>query len=238
MSRKSVLLGTGILLLLMAGAAAGLVALVLREPGFYRRVAVPPGPQRHQYSEEFKGEFIGFINRLGERRGWEATFTQEQINSYLEEDFLTSNTSKQVLPDHVSDLRVALEDGHVRLGFRYHVGRWSTVVSLDMRVWLAAAESNVVALELRGIRAGSLPVSAQSLMERLTEAADRNNIKVSWYRHNGNPVALLRFQSDQPRSTLLLLDNLELHPGQLSIRGQSLEPSLAVTPAPSSPGPP
>jgi hypothetical protein len=229
MIRKSVLLGTLTLVLLTAAVAAVLAALVLREPGFYRRAALPPGPEREQHSREFFGTFIAFLEDLKERREWHRTFTQDQINSFLDEDFVRSNFNKQVLPENVSDPRVVITEGGARLGFRYHVGRWSTVISIDMGVWLADGEPNVVALELRGLRAGSLPVSAQSLLERLTEAADRNNIKVCWYRHNGNPVAVLRFQSDQPRPTVLL-QHLDLLPGQVVISGQSVEPGGPVTP--------
>jgi hypothetical protein len=92
-----------------------------------------------------------------------------------------------------------------------------------MRVWLAAEASNVVVLELQAMRAGSLPVSVQSLLERLTEVAERYDIKVSWYRHNGNPVAVLRFPGNQPSSTVQL-ELFDIQPGKVVIRGQSVEP--------------
>ena len=69
---------------------------------------------------------------------------------------------------------------------------------------------------------GSLPVSAQSLLERVSEAARRQDIEVTWYRHEGNPVALLRFQANQPRPTVRL-EKLELQEGLLVIGGHSVE---------------
>jgi hypothetical protein len=224
-------LGTAILLLLAGGVAAGVVGLILREPGFYRRLDLPPGPQRQAASEEFKNAFFAFLNHLNERRAWDATFAEEQLNSFLREDFIHSNFDKQILPDDVSDPRIALEADRIRLAFRYHVGRWSTVLSISMRVWLAAEEPNVVALELQGMRAGSLPVSPQLLLERLTDAADRNNIKVSWYRHKGNPVALLRFQSEPQHSSPVVLEHLDLYPGKVYISGLSVEPGTPAAPA-------
>jgi hypothetical protein len=125
---------------------------------------------------------------------------------------------------------VAFEPERVRLGFRYHVGRFSAVVSIDMRVWLAKCEPNVVALEIQGIRAGALPVSAQSILERLTEAAHSNNVQLTWYRYDGNPVAILRFQGDQSPNSVLL-ESLELHPGKIALQGQSLEVGDPVTPS-------
>lgn len=231
MSRKSVLLGTGILLLLAAGAGAALVLLLRHEPNFYRRAAVPPGPERKALSGGFFGQALSFGKHIKEDAEWHDWFSEEQINSFLEDDFVRSEGSPFKLPEHITDPRVALEPERIRLGFRYHVGQLSTVVSIDMRVWLTKAEANVVALELRGMRAGALPVSAQSILERLTEAAQNNNVKVSWYRHNGNPVAILRFQNDQPHPTVQL-ENLDLHPGKIYVKGKSLEVAGPVTPAP------
>jgi hypothetical protein len=45
---------------------------------------------------------------------------------------------------------------------------------------------------------------------------------VALYRHNGNPVALLRFQSDKMRPTAQLRC-LELRPGMITVGGAPLE---------------
>ncbi len=230
MSRKSVLLGVGISLLLVGGAGATLLLLVRHEPSFYRRAAVPPGPEREALSKKFLGDAVTFQQHVANSTSWQDTFSEEQVNSFLEEDFVRSEAKAFTLPEHITDPRLAFESDRLRLGFRYHVGGFSTFVSITMRVWLPKAESNVIALEIQGIRAGALPVSAQSILERLTEAADGNNLKLSWYRYKGNPVAILRFQSDQ--RTSVALENLDLHPGKIYIKGQSLEPAAPVLPAP------
>ena len=167
MSRKSVLVGTGLLLLLAGSVCATLVVLMLHEPTFYCRAAVPPGPEREALSKACLSNVGNFILRAKEdSTTWGGTFSQEQINSYFQEDFLTSNVKALTLPEHITDPRLVFEPDRVRLGFRYHVGQFSTVVSIDMRMWLAKEESNVVALEIQGMRAGALPVSAQSVLER------------------------------------------------------------------------
>jgi hypothetical protein len=229
MSRKSVLWGTGILLLLAVGAVVTVVILLRHEPTFYRRAAVPSGPEREALSGKFSGDAITFLAHIKDSPTWHETFSEEQINSFLQEGFVRSEANTLTLPEHISDPRLTFEADRIRLGFRYRFGRFSTVVSINMRVWLTRAESNVVALEIQGMRAGALPISAQSILERLTEAADANNLKLSWYRHDGNPVAILRFQSDQRNA--VALENLDLHPGKIYIKGQSLEPGVPVTPA-------
>ena len=67
------------------------------------------------------------------------------------------------------------------------------------------------------------------ILSYITETARRSNIDCTWYRHGGNPVAILRFQSDQRSS--VRLENLDLHPGKIYIKGQSLEPAAPVLPA-------
>jgi hypothetical protein len=230
MSRKSVLLGVGILLLFAVSLGATMVVLLRHEPAYYRRAAVPPGPEREALSKMFWSKAGTFWELVKNSPTWQGTFSEEQINSFFEEDFLRSAANKFTLPDHITDPRVVFEPERVRLGFRYHIGRFSTIVSIDIRVWLTNAEPNVVALEIQGMRAGALPISAQSILERLSETAESNNVKLSWYRYNGNPVAILHFQSDQ-RATVKL-ENLDVQPGKLSIKGQSLEPMAPVMAAP------
>ena len=57
-------------------------------------------------------------------------------------------------------------------------------------------------MRLEHIDAGLVPFTAQWLLERISEVARNNDIEVNWYRHEGYPVALIRFQADQARPTL------------------------------------
>lgn len=223
MTRKSVLLGLALLVLLAGTVTAAVALLVRREPAFYQVASVPPGPERQERSKEFTKKCSDLINGIVNDRSWEEHFTEAQINSYFDEDFIRSGINDRLLPDGISRPRISIGPNTVRLAFRYGTGSWcSAVVSIDFRVWLCARETNVVALELQALRAGSLPITAQSLLERVSEAARRQDIEVTWYRHEGNPVALLRFQANQPRPTVRL-QRLELKDGELVVGGTSVE---------------
>jgi hypothetical protein len=227
MSRRSLLLGVAILLLLTGSVAAALVLLVRHERSFYTRLVPPPGREREKESEacfvKLTNLIVNDLSGHGYSQRWEERFTQTQINSYFAEDFLRSGVSKEILPEGITDPRVAIEADRIRLGFRYGKPPWSTVVTLDLRVWLAPEEPNVVLVELQGLHAGGLPISAQSLLERVFEVARRQNIEVTWYRYRGNPTARLRFQSNQPRPSVQL-ERLSLQDGVLVIGGRSVEP--------------
>jgi hypothetical protein len=225
MSRKSFLLGIGIALFLMGTVSGALVLLVRNEPSAYSRVAAPAGEARETCSKEFVGGLTDLMNYIqweeaASAKEWEVIFTEQQINSFFDEDFVHSGMNEKLLPEGISEPRVAIERDMLRLMFRYGSGAWSTVISIDLNVWLAGKEPNVVALELKSFRAGSLPISAQSLLERISDALRRNYVEVSWYRYNGNPVAVLHFQSDAQHSFVQLKD-LKIEQGQITLHGCS-----------------
>jgi hypothetical protein len=223
MSRKAILLAV-VLLVLGGGAASALVLLLRHESHWVQACEIPPGPDRKRESKRFVSDAISFWNSFkaapGDQQGFDAEFDARRINSYFQEDFVTGGMAATLLPHGMRDPRIAIEPDKIRLAFRYGHGPWSTLISIDMRVWLASRERNIVALELQGFWAGALPISVQSLLERVSDTVRQQNIEVTWYRHNGNPVALLRFQS-QPT---IHLQRLEVRDGAIRIHGSSAEP--------------
>lgn len=226
MSRRSFFLAIGIFLVLACGIVATLVLLVRYEPSGYHEAAVPPGPARRQLSKACKEEFGALVTAISSEQEWESRFTNEQINSYLQESFLQQGLA-DFLPDGISEPRLLIHPDKVRLAFRYGTGFWSTIISIDMRVWLAKDEPNVIALELVSLKAGALPITAQSLLNSLSERADRTGINFSWYRHNGHRVALLRFQNDKPRANLQL-HGLQLEQGAIRVQVGSNDSSPSL----------
>ena len=195
-----------LVVLLFGGAGVLLFLVVGYEPDVYSRAAAPPGEARRHESEKFLDEFSHLYNNAaGADRDWYVQFNDEQINSYLEEGFIKQGLASRVLPECVSRPHIVFEPGKAELAFRYG-GAWNTVITIDLRIWLAREEPNTVALELEGLRAGALPISGQWLQEEFAKAGRESGggMDVSWYRLNGHPVALLRFQADQAHPTLLL----------------------------------
>jgi hypothetical protein len=223
MSRRSLLLAIAVFLCLTCGVGAALWILVRYEPNLYLRAAVPPGEQRHQLSEKCQKELIQLYNSVAntqEDQEWEHRFTDSEINSYLAEHFVQSHLSEHLLPEGISEPRLVIEPDKVRVAFRYGKGMWSTIVCIEVRVWLVKSEPNVVALKLVGFHAGALPISAQSLLESITKICQDNGIGVDWFRDDGSPVAILRFQAEQPHPTLEL-EMIKLETGAIHIEGRT-----------------
>ena len=222
MSYRSVFLAAALVLLLAAGGAAALLVLARREPDWYAAAATTPGPERADRSRAFKEVFVRVLNGAKHEREWGGTLTDAQVNSYFEEDFVGEGYDRLLLPEGISRPRVRFEPDRLRLAFHYGRGLRSSVVSIDLRIWLPPPEPNAVALELEGFHAGAVPISAQSLLEKIAEVARKNGIDVSWYRYRGHPVALVRFQPDQPRPTFQLRA-VQLTDNTLLIQGRSID---------------
>lgn len=225
MSRKTVYLGLG-LLVLLAGTAVVLGVLVYRVPTNYLHAAPPAGLERERLSRQFVGEVASFLSSIKDnydqekKEPWYACFTEDTINSYLAEDF-AKHHSQLGIPRGITAPRIAIKPDRICLAFKYGNSAWSPIVSVDLGVWLPkGGEPNALCLEIQGLHAGCLPVSSQSLLEQVYESARKYNVDVTWYRHNGNPVALLRFQNDQ-RTPTVQLQSLELQQGTLTVVGKS-----------------
>lgn len=223
--RRSVWATFGLLvaLVLVAGGSTG--AMLRHEPRFYREADVPPGRQRTQQSSELINRVMALIEAVHTKSQWSETITDEQLNSYFAEDPLClGQISDRRIPDKFHDPRVLIEPDRMLLAVRYGHGSLSTVISLELDVWLPANETNVVAVRLRGLKAGMLPWSKQTLLDSLAEGARQLSWDVTWCRDQGDPVALLRPRDDGGRPQIVL-QRLELRQGHILIEGTTEGPT-------------
>src|ERR1043166_3443378 len=181
-------------------ALLGLGAALKYEPAFYRNATIEPSAQRSEQSAKALNDFLQLAADLKfDQDGWHHDFKDHEINSFFQEDFVKQGEGGNLKNLGVSEPRVAFEDDRIRVAFRWGHGFWSTVVSWELKVWVVPRETNVVAVEVISRRAGAVPIPAQTLIAELTEILAKRNVEVLPYRHEGNLVALLRFQADQPR---------------------------------------
>lgn len=221
LSRKSSIILALAAIVILGLATVGV--LLKHEPSYYGRASVEAGPERKLLSTACLGRFTQLVGHLQDPSSeWDIKMSQGQLNSFFMEDFIRLGVAEDFAKHGVHDVRIVLEQDRMRLGFRYGSGFWSTVVTYDLRLWLAAKDVNVVAVEILGRRAGGLPLTTQSLLREMSELAKKRNIDISWYRRDGNPVALVRFQADRPRPTFQL-QRLDVANGMIHIGGKSFE---------------
>jgi len=212
------------------------LALMVRyEPGWYAAAGVPPGPERAQLSRDFLEAFSDLKGQIDNEPKWGGKFTALQLNAYFEEGLFEQKLDADLLRGQISAPRVAFEQDRVHLGFRYGKGLWSTIISVALRVWVPQEDSSAIVIELDSIQAGALPVAAQSVLEEVSRLLRERDIEINWYRHDGHPCAVLRFQTDPQRSPIQLT-SIQSHAeneGELIIQGRTND----ATPTPPGPAP-
>jgi hypothetical protein len=179
------------------------------------------GPDRAALSQQAMAHYSS-IGSLLDDPNWEVSFSAEQINAFFQEHYYQVGGDDN-LPEGFHAPRVKIEDGRMRVGVRYGSGATATVLSLEIKIWKVADEMNTLAMEIVSLQAGSLPLSTGTLLDYISEAARRENIDISWYRQEGHPVAVMRFQADLSRPTFQF-DRVELKDGKLTVRGRSTDP--------------
>lgn len=227
MRKKTTVLLAVLSLVATAVLVTGLLLTVKHEPSFYRRAELAPGKARKDLSSACFGLFVRLGNWWADfgKGEWDVAFSEAQLNSYFAEDFVRLGDAEVLRKQGIFDPRLVLEHDKLRLAFCYGSPPWSTIISYDLRLWLAPKQANVVCLEILGRHAGALPISTQSLLNEISEVAGRRGVEITWYRHDGNPVGLIRFQTDGVHSPARLR-RLDVKPGVITIGGISLEPVL------------
>jgi len=220
----------GLLLLLVTTVIGVLGYLVKREPAFYTAAQRPADYDTRERASRLLTRLQDLKNDIRTKAEWGETLTAEDVNCFLVEMVTATGNFPGLLPKGAHSPRVAVEGDRLKLGYRYGEGFWSTVVWVEVRAWLVADETNLMALEVCDLRAGRLGVGAQSVIDGISDAARGANIEVTWYRHNGNPVGLFRFFPDQPRPVSQIL-TLEVRDSKIVVAGRSTTDAL-VAPVP------
>jgi hypothetical protein len=212
-----------------------LTVVVKHEPNFYRQGHVPPSKERKEISVQFLLRFAQMLANMNTPT-WGCNATEGEINCVLQEMFSESNEVDSLRKLGISSPCINLDGTEVRFAFRYGKGWLSTVISYELKVWLIAKEPNVVGVQVLSARAGALPIPCQSILHQLSEFAGKQNYKMTLYRHDGTPVAIIRLQEDQGSPSATLTE-LKCGNNQLHIRGKTLNPVVDLKPPPSAKAP-
>ncbi len=226
MSKRKLYWLSATTVLLLTGALTALGAAAKHEPSFYRLGQIPASEGRKDLSSQFVRSFGQMLaNRKQET--WDCVVTQAEINSFFEEIFDQMGEMEGLRKLGISAPNVTLEENRVRLAFRYGSGVFSTVISYELEIWLVPKEPNVVAVKFLSARAGALPISNRSILQKLSEFAQKQNYRVSLYRHEGHSVAVIDLRSD-PQHPASILTMLKVEGQKLFLRGKTLENALPL----------
>lgn len=222
--RRWIILGLVVAALVVVPTS--LWVLLTYQPEFYRNVAAIPPERRHVEAQKFVAQSLQLRNDIVNEATWEAVFTDEQVNSWLEED-LVEHFADQI-PAGVHEPRVVFELDRVHLGFQLDQGPLRSVVSVVARVRVPG--ENELALTIEKIRAGVVPIPADQLLDRITETARSHGLEVRWERDGDLPVALVKY-TPNPRRRDVVMERLLILNGQIRLAGRSTKGRAVATPS-------
>jgi len=228
MSKKAWLAIAVLFLLLATGA--GFAWSLQQPPQFYEQAleSVPPAEVRREVVKALVEQTLQLVEEIERSDRWSEQFTEQQINSWLAEEFDKAEFSW--MPRSVRDPRVKLDDGTMHLAFRIETKRLQGVVSCELKPWVSGP--NQIAVAIRFVRLGLVPISMESLVQRLAGRVGLNGWLVTWQRESGHDVVVVNLDRGEPVQPIL--ETIELEPGVLRIAGtrgslSSAEPQQPVS---------
>ena len=217
-------------------AVFGLLGYLLKqEPQFYAG-ACRDGVGDQLAASELLTRFGDVQNDIRTTKAeWGSSFTATELNAFFREHLDRTDGLAELLPVGINSPRVTIIEDRLQIATRYRNAPFeflngdflSTVLSVELKTWVVSREQNTVAVEVCGLWAGALPVSSQRYLDRVSDAARKWNIEITWYRNNGNPVGLLRFYADQTRPSTFIR-TVKIADDKLTIGGRSLLDAIAA----------
>ncbi len=219
MAKKRIaILGTAVLAaaILLAGGL-GLYRAVRHVPPFYRRaVGVSPAGQRTA-SDMMVQKAAALVSDLDREGTWEAVFTEEEINGWLAVDLVENHPG--ALPGSFTAPRVHVEPERLTVACRFDDGRFHSVLWLAIEAYLA--EPNVLALRIRKVRAGMLPLPLGEVLDQISQAARRMELQLRWQQRDGDPVALIALAPQADEKKRVVVESLALGEGDIYLAGRT-----------------
>ncbi len=213
-------LGVSCLAVVIVAILAGAYSATQKVPEFYQEALVLEPAAVAVAGEALEQEVLELHNDARRVGHWEAAFTEEQINGWLSVEL--PKNFPHALPSQIQEPRIAIRDGDIFLACRYTSERMKTVLSLQVEVGLTENE-NEIALRVRGIRAGILPLPMKRFMDEINRYVRSDSLPLRWSRIDGDPLALLQapeyYQELGPQR--IRIEEISVGEGVIKISGRT-----------------
>jgi hypothetical protein len=231
MRNQSTIRAILLLIAIVGIAGVSLGYLLQQEPDYYvKEWTSPPDTDDSVIASNVLTKLDDLMNDLQDNRhaSWSSSYSAEELNSFFRERRSGKNALITGLLGDVPEPRFAIRDDRLFIAFRYGEGTLSTVISIEVKVWLVKDQPNLVAIAVVGFQAGSLPMPKYLILDRFAQMARKHNAEVNWYRHNGQPVALCQLYANQSRPDSQI-DTLKIAEGRIIIGGKHSSASLPLS---------
>jgi hypothetical protein len=202
--------------LLAVGALLAIYGASQHVPGFYREALAANRADSEKASSEMLQQITAFASDLRKEGPWQAVFTASQINGWLAVDFARDYSA--ALGTALQEPRAAIQSDRVAIACRLAWGHLSSVVTLTAEPYLA--EPGVLALRLRGAKAGMLPLPLRKVVDEISATARHTELNLRWRKVDGDPVALISFVTPaDAKGKHVRIESLRLANGEIYIAG-------------------
>jgi hypothetical protein len=215
-------IGWGLGALVIAGilVSLGLYRAAQQAPEFDEQALVAEPTQQAAAGDELERRLLDLRGDTRREGRWEAHFSEQQINGWLAADL--PEKFPGLLPPEASNPRVHITSDSFQAAFRYASGRITAVISCEADIYLTD-EPNVVAVRLRRVRAGALPLPLGQFLEQIAAEAANAGVALRWSEEAGDPLALITIppQVDAKTQAESHLETLELREGEIVLAGRT-----------------
>lgn len=222
MRKRLLILACVVVCVLVGITVAGfaLYSAAQQVPEFYEQALQADPKLQEVASDEMLQQAAALANDAKKPGQWQAVFTAEQINGWLAVDL--ERNYPDVLPESLSDPRVAIEPEQIWIACRLDQDSVKSVISLAIDVYLA--EPNVIALRFRKARAGLLPLPLGTILDQVSERAEEMDVDVRWRQADGDPVVEVRIPPPHNEDDKLIrIETLRLGEGEVYLAGSTEE---------------
>ncbi|MBJ44051.1 MAG: hypothetical protein CMJ80_12395 [Planctomycetaceae bacterium] len=162
-------------------------------PDFYQESLTIEPAAAAAAGDEFEHELLNTQNQLAAGNEWQLVISDEQINGWLTADL--EKKFPNLLPLEVTNPRVKFVDGEVKFACHVDTDKLAAVLSIDLEPYLTD-QHNEIALRLRKVRAGRLPLPLSNLLDDISRQALDAGIVIRWTQADRNPIALFSLPND------------------------------------------
>ncbi len=187
-------------------------------PEFYRQALKIDPAKAADRSDRMLQRATALASEVKEKPNWQAIFTAEEINGWLAVDLVKNHA--HAMPPDLHDPRVSIVPGELTIACQMQRGGFKSVLSLTIDVYLS--RPGEIAVEIKKVRAGRLPLPLRDVWEQIAAAARQAAIPIRWEQKDGNPVVVICLPAmEDDKNRIILVEQLTLEQGEVYVAGST-----------------
>lgn len=151
---------------------------------------------------------------------WKAHFSEDDINAWLIQQLPLKSQQLQI--SGAKDPRIKIEEDHLLVAARYSDTKIDTVISCELSVALTEAP-NLLAVHIRKLKAGALPLPINQFTDRVTIEAAKAGVEIRWDRTETGPTALIQVPTEHAGyiNDPVIIESIQLVGGAILLSGHT-----------------